>query len=116
MVSRRTAPLKAALETWGAGSARVTVKTLSAYPRLVVTVLAGNRVVAQGGLQPRAGVNVVKLANYCVYVPQGTRLRVTVGPSSPAGQIAYLGFAGAGSAAIGPVTLSLSTLAKPISG
>ncbi len=89
---------------------------LASYPRLVVTVLAGNRVVAHGGLQPRVGVNVVKLANYCVYVPKGTRLRVTVGPSSPAGQFAYLGFGGAGSATIGPVTLTLSTLAKPISG
>ena len=45
------------------------------------------------------------LANYCVFVPQGTRLRVVVGPSSPAGQLAYLGFAGAGSATIGPITL-----------
>ena len=36
------------------------------------------------------------LANYCVYVPKGTRLRVTVGAGSPAGQVAYLGFAGAG--------------------
>ena len=51
-------------------------------------MLAGNRVVAHGGLQPRRGVNVVKLANYCVYVPKGTRLTVTVGASSPAGQIA----------------------------
>jgi pimeloyl-ACP methyl ester carboxylesterase len=117
LVSRSTAPLKAALETWGsAGTARVTVPKLAGYPRLVVTVLAGNRVVAHGGLQPRVGVNVVKLANYCVYVPKGTRLRVAVGPSSPAGQFAYLGFGGVGSATIGPVALDLSTLAKPISG
>ena len=115
LVSRTTAPLQAALETWGKGSARVTVPKLSRYPRLVVTVLAGNRVVAHGGIVPRAGVNVVSLANYCVFVPRGTRLRVTVGSSSPAGQIAYLGFPGAGSATIGPVTLRLSTLAKPIS-
>jgi predicted acyl esterase len=117
VVSRRTAPLQSALETWGgAGTARVIVSKLTAYPRLVVTILAGDRVVAHGGLQPRVGVNVVKLANYCVYVPKGTRLRVTVGPSSPPGQIAYLGFAAAGSATIGNVTLRLSTLAKPISG
>ena len=115
-VSRTTAPLPAALETWGGGTARVTVPKLSRYPRLIVTVLAGNRVVAHGGLVPRAGVNVVKLANYCVFVPRGARLRVTVGSSSPAGQIAYLGFAGSGTATIGPVTLRLSTLAKPISG
>ncbi len=117
VVSRRTGPLKAALETWGAaGTARVTVPRLASYPRLVVTVLAGNRVVAHGGVKPKAGVNTVELANYCVYVPKGTRLRVTVGAASPAGQIAYLGFAGSGSATVGNVTLRLSTLAKPISG
>ena len=116
LVSRRTAPLQAALESWGGGTVTVNVSKLARYPRLVVTVLAGNKVVAQGGLQPKAGMNVVKLANYCVYAPKGTRLRVTVGSASPPGQIAYLGFAGAGSATVGNVTLKLSTLAKPISG
>ena len=115
LVSRRTAPLKTAVETWGVGTVHVDVPKLASYPRLVVTVLAGNRVVSHGGLRPRAGRNVVELANYCVYVPKGTRLRVSIGPSSPAGQIAYLGFAGTGSATIGNVTLRLSTLAKPIS-
>ena len=50
---RRRTPLQAALETWGSGTARVTVPKLARYPRLVVTVLAGNRVVAHGGLVPR---------------------------------------------------------------
>jgi hypothetical protein len=86
------------------------------YPRLVVTVLAGPKVVAHGGLRPKAGINRVTLANYCVYVPKGARLRVAVGASSPAGQIAYLGFPGSGSATVGAITLSLSTLAKPVSG
>ncbi|HEX4930643.1 MAG TPA: alpha/beta fold hydrolase [Gaiellaceae bacterium] len=116
LVSRRTAPLKKAVETWGIGTVHVEVPKLASYPRLVVTVLAGDKVVSHGGLKPHAGRNVVKLANYCVYVPKGTRLRVTVGPSSPAGQIAYLGFAGSGSATIGKITLRLSTLAKPVSG
>ena len=116
LVSRRTAPLKNAVETWGMGTVHVEVPKLASYPRLVVTVLAGDKVVSHGGLKPRAGRNVVKLANYCVYVPKGTRLRVTVGASSPAGQIAYLGFPGSGSATIGKITLRLATLAKPISG
>jgi predicted acyl esterase len=115
LVSRRTAPLKAAVETWGIGTVHVEIPRLANYPRLVVTVLAGDKVVSHGGLKPSAGRNVVKLANYCVYVPKGTRLRVTVGASSPAGQIAYLGFAGAGSATIGQITLRLSTLRTPIS-
>jgi alpha-beta hydrolase superfamily lysophospholipase len=116
LVSRRTPPLRAALESWGGGTATVTVSKPTRYPRLVVTLLAGSKVVAHGGLRPKAGVNRVTLANYCVYVARGTRLRVTVGPASPPGQFAYLGFAGAGSATIGDVTLKLSTLAKPISG
>ena len=116
LVSRRTARLKQAVETWGMGTVHVEVPKLASYPRLVVTVLAGNRVVSHGGLKPKAGRNVVKLANYCVYVPKGTRLHVTVGPSSPAGQIAYLGFAGSGSATIGKITVRLATLARPISG
>ena len=116
VASRRTAPLEAALESWGGGTVTVAVPKLTRYPRLVVTVLAGSRVVAHGGLKPKVGLNRVMLANYCVYVAKGTRLRVTVGASSPAGQIAYLGFEGAGSATVGDVSLRLSTLAKPISG
>ena len=116
VATRRARPLARPLETWGGGTARVTVSKLASYPRLVVTVLAGDRVVAHGGLRPRAGVNVVRLANYCVFVPRGTRLRVVVGPSSPAGQLAYLGFAGSGSATIGPVTITLSALRTPVSG
>jgi len=116
VVSRNAAPLTTALESWGGGTATITLSKLVRYPRLVVTVMAGTKVVAHGGLRPRAGVNRIQLANYCVYVPRGTRLRVSVGPSSPAGQFAYLGFAGAGSATLGPVTLRLSSLAKPISG
>ncbi|MGI9112634.1 MAG: alpha/beta hydrolase [Gaiellaceae bacterium] len=115
VVSRDAAPLEAALESWGGGTATVTLSKLVRYPRLVVTVMAGTKVVAHGGLRPRAGVNRVQLANHCVYVPKGTRLRVSVGPSSPAGQFAYLGFADAGSATLGAVTLRLSTLARPIS-
>ena len=115
VVTRTARPLPQAVETWGMGLARVTVTSLSSYPRLVVTVMAGNKVVTHGALRPRIGVNVVKLADYCVYVPRGTRLRVTVGASSPPGQLAYLGFAGTGSATIGPVALKLSTLRTPVS-
>jgi dienelactone hydrolase len=115
LLSRRTAPLGTALESWGGGTATVTLPNLSRYPRLVVTVLAGNRIVAQGGVKPTRGRNVVRFANYCVFVPRGTRLRVVVGASSPPGQLAYLGFADAGSATIGPITLTLSTLQTPVS-
>ena len=116
ILTRQTRPWRAGFETWGSsGSAIVDVKKVVRYPRLVVTVLAGSRVVTHGGLKPRVGLNAVKLANYAVYVPKGTRLRVTVGPASPAGQLAYLGFAGSGSASIGPIRLQLSVLTRPIS-
>ena len=55
----------------GAAARRPSRSRSSRYPRLVVTVTAGTKVVAQGGLRPRAGVNRVQLANYCVYVPKG---------------------------------------------
>jgi dienelactone hydrolase len=116
LVSRSTQPLRAPLETWGSGAAFVRVTKLASYPRLVVTVLAGNTVVSQGGMRPRVGLNVVRLANYCVFVPKGTRLRVTVGPASPTGQLAYLGFADTGSATIGPIRLQLPALVKRVSG
>jgi predicted acyl esterase len=116
VVTRQAAPLRAAFESWGGGTATVTVSKLVSYPRLVVTVLTGQKVVAQGGVRPKAGVNRITLANYCVFVPGRARLRVSIGASSPAGQIAYLGFPDSGSATIGPVTVKLSTLAKPVSG
>lgn len=115
VASRSTKPLPVTLETFGAGTAKVIVPKLSRYPRLVVTVLAGNTVVTHGAIRPRQGANTIRLANYVVRVPKGTRLRVTIGPSSPAGQLAYLGFGDAGSATIGPVTVTLSRLATPIS-
>ena len=103
------------LESWGGGTATVTVPKLANYPRLVVSVLAGPKVVAQGGLRPKAGVNRVTLANYCVYVPEGAapreRRRIVAGRT---GRLP--GFPGSGSATVGPITLKLSTLAKPVSG
>lgn len=115
VVTRAAKPLPAALETWGGGTATVVLSKLRRYPRLVVTVTANGKVVTQGGLKPKAGLNRVQLASYCVYVPKGARLKVSVGPASPPGQFAYLGFGDAGSAALGPVTLRLSTLAQPVS-
>ena len=86
--SSRGAPRRSGRRSRAGAAARPPSRVLEAwrrYPRLVVTVLAGNRVVAHGGLQPTRGRNVVTLANYCVFVPRGTRLRVVVGPASPPG-------------------------------
>ena len=103
LVSRRTAPLQQARSRPGARARSASpsrgwpATRGSSSPSSPATASS-----AHGGLQPQARRrNVVKLANYCVYVPKGTRLRVTLGASSPAGQVAYLGFAGSGSATIG---------------
>ena len=60
-------PLQVPLETWGSGTAFVTVPKLSSYPRLVVTVLAGNQGrqpwgrQAEGRRQPRAAGELLRL-------------------------------------------------------
>ena len=55
---------------------------MSNYPRLVATVLAGNRVITHGGIVPKVGLNTIRLADYVQYLPKGTRLTVTFGDSS----------------------------------
>ena len=108
--TRRTAPLSRAIETWGGGTVELRVRRLVRYPRLIVTVRAGSRVITHGGIRPRVGRNTVQLASYCVAVARGARLSVTVGPASPRGQTAYLPLEDQGSATVGPMTLRLGTL------
>ena len=114
LVTRRTRPLAAPLETWGGGTAQVRVRRLARYPRLVVTVRAGNKVLTHGAVKPRRGLNTVRLANYCVYAPRGARLSVSLGPASPRGVVAYLDFEDSGSLTIGPMTLKLGVLRRPV--
>jgi fermentation-respiration switch protein FrsA (DUF1100 family) len=114
LVTRRTRRLAAPLETWGGGTVQVRVRRLARYPRLVVTVRAGNKVLTHGALKPRRGLNTVRLANYCVYAPRGARLSVSVGPASPHGVLAYLDFEDAGSVTVGPMTLKLGVLRRPV--
>ena len=110
LFSRRTAPLPRAVETWGGGTVELQVRRLSRYPRLIVTVRAGDRVVTHGGIRPRLGRNVVQLASYCVPLARGARLTVSVGPNSPRGVVAYLPLEDQGSVTVGRMTLRLSAL------
>jgi len=106
-------------ETWGGGTVTLRVKRLRAYPQLVAVVTAGKTVVTHGAIKPHRGRNVIRLANYCVRVPKGARLRVTLGThSNPKDDIAYLPLPGPapGSISIGAVTLKLSVLARPVTG
>ncbi len=114
---RRTGPrFQGKLETFGVSTLRVQVRKLSHYPRLVVVVMAGNRVITHGGIVPRAGLNTIRLANYVQYLPKGTRLSLVFGDASGSGDVAYLGFGDSGSISLGPAFLNLQTLATPISG
>ena len=114
---QRTGPrFGQALETFGVSLLKVQVRKVTGYPRLVATVSAGNRVITHGGIVPKVGLQTIRLANYVQYLPKGTRLQVTFGPSSANGDFAYLGFGDETSISLGPAVLSLQTLRKPVSG
>jgi esterase/lipase len=103
------------LETFGVSLLKVQVRRVVTYPRLVATVSAGPRVITHGAIAPRVGLQTIRLANYVQYLPRGTRLRVTFGPSSSNGDLAYLGFGDETSISLGPAELSLQVLTKPVS-
>ncbi len=112
----RKGPLfRQALETFGVSLLKVQIRKVVNYPRLVVTVQAGNRVITHGGIVPKVGLQTIRLADYVQYLPKGTRLSVTFGPSSASPDIAYLGFGDETSISLGPAVLSLQTLTKPVS-
>jgi esterase/lipase len=114
--TQRSGPkFQQALETFGVSLLKVQVRKVSNYPRLVATVLAGNRVITHGGIVPKVGLNTIRLADYVQYLPKGTRLTVTFGDSSTK-DVAYLGFGSSGSISLGPAVLSLQVLTKPVSG
>jgi esterase/lipase len=114
---RRTGPrFQQALETFGVSLLKVQVRKVVHYPRLVATVLAGNRVITHGAIVPKAGLQTIRLANYVQYLPKGTRLTVVFGPSSGSVDVAYLGFGDERSISLGPAELQLQVLTKPVSG
>jgi esterase/lipase len=114
--AKRTGPrFGQALETFGVSLLKVQVRKLNNYPRLVATVLAGNRVITHGAVVPKVGQNTIRLADYVQFLPKGTRLTVTFGDSST-NDVAYFGFGDSTSISLGPAILSLQVLTKPVSG
>jgi esterase/lipase len=103
------------LETFGASILKVQVRKVTNYPRLVAVVLAGNRVISHGAIKPKVGLQTIRLANYVQYLPKGTRLTVRFGGDGGP-DLAYLGFGALGSISLGPASLTLQTLTKPVSG
>jgi fermentation-respiration switch protein FrsA (DUF1100 family) len=113
---RRNGPVfRAPLETFGISLLKVQVKKVVQYPRLVVTVNAGKRVITHGAIVPKVGLQTVRLANYVQYLPKGTRLSITFGPSSTNGDVAYFGFNDERSISLGAAELELRALPKPVS-
>jgi predicted acyl esterase len=103
------------VETFGVSLLKVQVTKVSAYPRLVATVLAGNKPITHGAIVPKVGLNTIRLANYVQYVPRKTRFSVVFGPASAGSDISYLGFGDSGTIALGAADLELQVLTKPVS-
>ncbi|MGZ4353170.1 MAG: alpha/beta fold hydrolase, partial [Gaiellaceae bacterium] len=112
----RTGPrLGQALETFGQSVLRVQVQQVSGYRRLVAVVLANGKVVTHGAVVPHKGLNTIRLADYAVYLPKGTRLQLRLGPDGGTFDLAYLGFGDSGSIRLGAAFLNLQTLTKAVS-
>jgi esterase/lipase len=105
-----------ALETFGVSTLKVQVHKVSNYPRLVAVVLAGKKVITHGAIVPTVGTDTIRLANYVEYLPRGTRLTVQFGGDGGLADLAYLGFGSSGSISLGPASLQLQVLTKPVSG
>jgi esterase/lipase len=113
---RRTGPVfRQPLETFGVSLLKVQVRKVVQYPRLVATVFAGSRVITHGAIVPKVGLQTIRLANYVQFLPKGTRLSVTFGPSSGSADVAYLGFGDEKSISLGSAVMALQTLTKPVS-
>jgi esterase/lipase len=113
---RRAGPVfRQPLETFGVSLLKVKIAKVVQYPRLVATVIAGNRVITHGAIVPEVGLQTIRLANYVQYLPKGTRLQIVFGPSSANGDIAYFGFNDEKSISLGAAVLQLQTLPKPVS-
>jgi hypothetical protein len=112
---RTGASFRQPVETLGVSLLKVQVQKVSNYPRLVATLLAGNKVITHGAIVPKKGLQTIRLANYVQYIPKGTKLSVTFGGESARGDIAYLGFGTTGSITLGSADLELQVLTKPVS-
>lgn len=123
---RRTTPTGTALEVFGAPTVKVTVRSSGGWSRLVAVLSARTPagqeiVVAGGGVPTPSGRRTVtiRLGDQATFVPKGSRLQLTIGSSSLAqnpGNLLYLDLPlpAAARATIGPATLTLPVLAKPV--
>jgi predicted acyl esterase len=117
------------LETFGSPVVKVSFATRTGYKHLVAVLSAlkpdgSETVIADGAADTQASGNrsrtvAIRLQNEVTSIPAGARLRVTLGARSTVqniGNLVYLIPVADGSVAqVGRLTLTLSTLSKPVS-
>jgi len=125
----RTGPrLRRRLETFGAPVLRVSLGSSSGWPHVVAVLSAvtpqGKEIVVSAGgartrLGPRSKRIVIRLISQATAVPRGSRLRLTIAATSTAqdpGNLLYLsGVPRSAQLDVGPASLTLPVLAKPVS-
>jgi fermentation-respiration switch protein FrsA (DUF1100 family) len=127
--TRTTGKLGAPLETFGAGSVRVTAKVAGGWSRIVAVVTARTPkgktiVVSEGGVNTTSFQGkhrfAILLLNTATLLPRGSRLTLTLASSSTAqdpGNLLYLDLPMPSTAkvTVGPALLTLPVLRTPIS-
>ncbi len=127
--TRTSSKLRAPLETFGAGSVRVTAKVAGGWSRIVAVVTARTPkgktiVVSEGGVNTTSlqGKHqfAILLLNTATLLPRGSRLTLTLASSSTAqnsGNLLYLDLPMPSTAKVtlGPARLTLPVLRTPIS-
>jgi predicted acyl esterase len=125
-VQRTTRPLARATEVFGAPVVRVRATASGGWSRLVAVLSArtpaGKEIVVAGGgvpTRPGARTYAIRLGDQATVVPKGSRLTVTLASSSTAqspGNLLYVDLPMALGAriTIGPATLRLPALARPV--
>jgi alpha-beta hydrolase superfamily lysophospholipase len=127
--ARTTRKLRAPLETFGAGSVRVTAKVAGGWSRIVAVVTARTPkgktiVVSEGGVNTTSFQGkhqfAILLLNTATLLPRGSRLTLTLASSSTAqnpGNLLYLDLPMPSTAKVtlGPALLTLPVLRTPIS-
>jgi predicted acyl esterase len=127
--TRTTSKLRAPLETFGAGSVRVTARVAGGWSRIVAVVTARTPkgktiVVSEGGVNTTSFQGkhqfAIRLLNTATLLPRGSKLTLTLASSSTAqnpGNLLYLDLPMPSTAKVtlGPALLTLPVLRTPIS-
>jgi hypothetical protein len=123
---RTSAPLRKAIEIYGAPSVQTTIASSGGWSRLVAVLTARTPtgkeiVVSAGGVPTKAGARkvTIQLVNQATFVPKGSRLTLTLASSSTAqspANLLYLDLpmAPAARARVGTAVLKLPGLRTPV--